>query len=175
MAIKNNILPVLIGTVVVIGIKILYIPITTEQLHYWLLPINKLLELFTGASSEWVSEKGYYYGAFDILIEKSCSGVNYWLMCTVVLYFLILKHYSSYIVKCLAFPILLLVSYMMTILVNATRIYSYLLVINGINFPQGLNSHVVHEAIGVIVYLFFLILIYLTTNTLLNKTYAKNS
>ena len=49
-----------------------------NALQFLLWPTSKLVALMTGASSSYLPEGGYFHAQLNIVINKSCSGFNFW-------------------------------------------------------------------------------------------------
>ena len=156
-----------------IGIFILFkfwfIYADNSSLAFILKPTSKLVGIVTGSSSIYLAESGYYFQDTNIIIDKSCSGFNFWLLCYSMLFFLIFKSLQKNSHKLLAIPSVMLGAYILTILVSTSRIYVSLTIQNSlINFLQ-IEQHIIHEAIGVITNLTFLVLFFAATKNYSTK------
>lgn len=140
-----------------------------DNLIFLLKPTDKIVGLLTGSNSVYLSDKGYYHGNLNILIEKSCSGFNFMLLCFCMLSFLFLK-YADKIFFYLTIPFALIVSYLLTIFVNASRIIASITMQQQANNFLPNRSHLIlHEIVGVIINLTFLILIYILSEKFLSN------
>jgi exosortase K len=132
-----------------------------DNLIFLLKPIDKIVGLLTGSHSVYFSEKGYYHANLNILIEKSCSGFNFMLLCYGMLFFLLLKYIENPFFKSLIIPVSLIISYVLTIFINSSRIFSSIIIQHQANIFLPDRPHlIIHEIVGVITNLTFLILIY---------------
>lgn len=172
---NRNIPYFIVVAVLFFFLKYVFSNTETDNLTFLLYPTNKLLELFTGTSSVYISEVGYFYQEMNITVEKSCSGFNFWILCFALFSFLMINNTNRY--KVLFLFLSLIISYVMTIFVNASRIFVSLIVCDFSKSVFPLQQHLIHEAVGVIIYLSFLILVYLLLDKFLkNKQfYAKLS
>jgi exosortase K len=142
-----------------------------NNLIFLLKPTNQLVGLLTGSTSTYFADSGYFYSNLNIVIEKSCSGFNFWILCFGMLGFLMIKHVGSSLQKAMAIPVCLLVAYIFTIFVNASRIFASIIIQHqSKNFAPNISHEVLHEIIGVTTNLSFLILAYyLLEKTLKNR------
>jgi exosortase K len=75
----------------------------------------------------------------------------------------------------LAFPIILTIAYMLTILVNTCRIYTVAIVQNYSIHWMAFDQAILHEAIGIVTHLSFLLISYYFIEKLLLKTQQQNA
>lgn len=137
-----------------------------NALQFLLWPTSKLVALMTGASSSYLPEGGYFHAQLNIVINKSCSGFNFWLICFLMLYSMGLFGAKKIVHKALWLPGSLFLAYLLTIFVNSSRILIALaLNSSGIGKEQAW----LHQAEGVFSYLFFLLIIYFSFDFLLKK------
>lgn len=113
-----------------------------------------------GSKSVFLSGEGYFHEQFNILINKSCSGFNFWLLSFLAFIYLIIKYLDKPLQKILSIPAVLLCTYLVTILVNSFRIFASVIVQNQTKFFLPNLQHLFHEAVGIITYLTFLVLTY---------------
>ncbi len=148
-------------------LKFSYTNSDTNDLNFLLSPTNQIVGLLTGSQSVFIQDSGYFYGQLNILIDKSCSGFNFWLICFLMLSFLTLKYFKNKASKISALSFSLIGAYIFTILVNSSRIYTSIIIQSK---TLSFTSHsIVHEIIGIVTNLTFLILIYLTVEKILIK------
>ena len=138
-------------------------------LTFLLKPMNLLLELITGQQSVYMPNDGYHYPTLNIVIDKSCSGFNFWLLCFLMLAFLIIKNLNHHFSKIVAIPIVLILSYLITIFTNTSRIFASIIIQQQANQIFIGGQHLIHESIGIITNLTFLILTYFLTENFLFK------
>ena len=143
-----------------------------DNLIFLLKPTEKIVGFLTSSHSFYLSDKGYYLVNLNILIEKSCSGFNFMLLCFCMLTFLLLKYADKIFFKYLIIPFSLVVSYLLTILVNTSRIFvSIIMQQQANNFLPDRPHLILHEIVGVITNLTFLILIYIILEKFLTNKY----
>lgn len=140
----------------------------TNDLFFLLKPTTACIELLTGSIATYSSNNGYYFEQLNFLIDKSCSGFNFWLLCFLMFSFLGLKYTLKPYHKIAIVPISLFLSYIATIGINTSRIYSSIILQSKIQNHFEVEYAIIHEAIGVATHLSFLIIIYLITEKLLN-------
>ena len=153
-------------------LKFGYTVADNDNLIFLLKPTNKIVELLTGSHSVYFSDKGFYHDNLNILIEKSCSGFNFLILCFCMLTFLFLKYVNKTNLKSLTILLALVVSYLLTIFVNSSRIFvSIIMQQQADNFLPNRPHLILHETVGVITNLTFLILIYIVSEKFLTNKY----
>ena len=138
-----------------------------NDLTFLLKPTDKLVGLLTGSQSVYISNSGYIHEHLNIIIDKSCSGFNFWILCFLLFAYLTVKYFDKSLQKILTLPTSLFVAYVLTIFVNTSRIFTSIVVQN---YTKGIflnQQHIIHEAIGVTTNLTFLILAYIIIEKLL--------
>lgn len=149
--------------------KFVYTHLTTDDLQLFLLPLDKIITLFSGAGSEYLPEQGYFYSSLNILIDKSCSGMNFFLLCFMMLSFMTVQHLSHWRYKFYALMVCALVAYLSAMFVNSARILTSIMLqqldVSGSYVATALS----HQAEGVFIYLLFLILIYAIYQIILSR------
>lgn len=140
---------------------------------FMLAPVIVIIELFTGASCVYMPESGgWYFGALNILIDKSCSGYNFWLLCFIMISFLTLRYFERSSYKAPLILAALFFSYCITLFVNTSRILASILIQNRIGgFLPLKYSALIHEACGIATNLGFLIIIYILIEKFLTRRY----
>ncbi|MDL2223765.1 exosortase K [Bacteroidales bacterium OttesenSCG-928-M06] len=153
-------------------LKIIYIYADTRDIIILLKPVDTLIQFTTNASSTFIPEKGYYFSKVEILIDKSCSGFNFMLLCFLMLFFSALKYFNRHFWKIMLLILTFVGSFFLTILVNTSRIIVSIKVHAMMEyFPMIVGKNILHQSIGIIIYLTFLILFYNLFNKLLKKNY----
>ena len=149
-----------------IFLKFLYSHATTDEIIYLLQPTNFIIELISNSESQYLPSQGYYNSHLNILIDKSCSGFNFLMLCYLMLVFSIVSKLQNNLSKVIVLPLLLLSSYLLTIFINSSRIMISIF-IRELGFSDFIiNESWLHQLEGTFVYLFFLIIVYLTIDTL---------
>lgn len=145
------------------------------QVDFLLRPTDGLVRLFTGQWSQ-LTTQGYYYPSLSIVIEKSCSGFNFWILSFVMSSFVCFTWIKKTMQRMLLLPLLLLCSWLLTIFVNASRILAS---IQTNALADQLAGHPIlwlHEAEGAFIYLISLIGLYFLLHYILQPkllTYEK--
>jgi exosortase K len=129
-----------------------------DSLAFLLNPTDKLVGLLAGSHSVYIAAAGYFHDSLNIVIDKSCSGFNFWILCFLLFTYLTVKRLDKPLHKTLAVPVSLICAYPLTIFANVSRIFASLIVESHTKnfFPE--RQYLIHEAIGIITYLSFLIL-----------------
>lgn len=172
MIANRNIFYYLTAIGLFIVLKFGYTIANTNDLIFLLKPTDKLVGLLTSSKSVYFADRGFYYRNLNVVIEKSCSGFNFLLLCFSMICILGLKYVRNPLYKTLITPVALVSAYLMTIFVNVSRIFASIVLQHQTNqfLPQNAQL-VVHETIGIITNLSFLLLgYYLLEGFLKNKT-----
>jgi len=165
-------------TVVVIFIlmKFAFSSAGNSGMVFLLAPTDKLAGWLTGSRSVFLPEYGYYHETLNVLIDKSCSGFNFLVLCFICFSYLMIKYFDKPLRKVLALPVSLGGAYLLTVFSNTSRIFVSIVVQNQTRniFPH--HQHLVHNAVGIIVNLSFLVLAYYLTEKFLEhrRTYEKS-
>jgi exosortase K len=170
---KKNIPYYLIGIGFFILLKFWFGNGENDNLMFLLKPTDSLISTLTNSKSVYQVGNGFYHGKLNILIDKSCSGYNFFLLCFLMLLFLSLKYIKRNHHRILSIPVCFIGAYLLTIFVNTSRIYvSIILQNNAIDF-LNIEQKIIHESIGIVTNLSFLIIIYLLVDNILINKYAK--
>ena len=141
-----------------------------NDLTFLIKPTDKLVGLLTGSHSVYLSESGYYHEHLNIIIDKSCSGFNFLILCFLLFTYLTVKHFDKTLSKILTVPTALIGAYLLTIFVNTSRIIASIVVQTQTKNIFLNQQYIIHEAIGIITNLSFLILAYILLDKfLINK------
>ncbi|MFM9948864.1 MAG: exosortase K [Saprospiraceae bacterium] len=132
-----------------------------NDLTFLLNPTDKLVGLLTGSHSVYLSGRGYYHEHLNIIIDKSCSGFNFWILCFLLFTYLAVKHFHKSLHKFLTIPTALIGAYLLTMFVNTSRIFASIIVQAQTKNIFLNQQPIIHEAIGIITNLTFLILAYI--------------
>lgn len=170
MDIKKNSFYYAIGILLFGMLKVAYTHMDANDLIFILSPTDKMISFLSNSKSVFLNETGYFHQDLNIIIEKSCSGFNFFILIFIIGYFVIINHFQNKKFKLLFLSILS--SWLLTAFVNTSRIIIAI-------FIQKLTPQIqintwFHQAQGTFVYLFFLILFYKTLNYLLTKYFPKN-
>ena len=147
-----------------------------DEPDFLLKPTSKLIGLLTGSSSVYLADSGYYHERLNIVIEKSCSGFNFWILCFLVFAYLAVKYFDKPLHKILTIPVALIGAYLLTIFVNTSRIFASVIVQNHTKNILFNQQYIIHETVGIITNLSFLVLAYYLTEKLLkHRQYNEKS
>lgn len=136
------------------GLKWWYRTATIEELGFVLRPVVTLVGLVTGESWTFSSEEGYFFPTLHVLVDRSCSGVNFFVITSATFAFIVLKNANGGCARPLFALVAAIAAYALTILANTGRI----LVMIRLDHLQLHPSPRVHEAIGAFFFLFALLL-----------------
>lgn len=124
----------------------------SDELQFLLYPVQKLVQVFTGLSAIYLAGEGYEFPGF--IIERSCAGINFLVICWCTLAWLSMHNSHPLRLQLKVLLFCLPLSYCLCIAANTFRILSALL----LQRLPGLHGPQVHEALGVVVYLSVLLL-----------------
>ena len=147
----------------------------TANLIFLLQPTSKFVGLLTGSSAVYLVDKGFYYDRLNIVIDKSCSGFNFWALGFLVFMSLAIKYFDKPLHKILAIPTVLIGAYLLTIFANTSRIFASIVVQHQTKHFLANQQPIIHETIGIVTNLTFLVTVYYLTEKILiyKQRYAK--
>ncbi len=157
---KNLILYFLIALIFGL-LKLFYTQSGNDGVLCLLRPTNYCIEWLTNSTAIYRNESGFYHEKLNIVIEKSCSGFTFFLLCFLMSSVAILPHLKTNAQRFFLLPFALSLAYFSTIFVNTSRIFIALKMrYFDLSFISK-NKAVLHEAEGVFVYLSFFILLHI--------------
>lgn len=168
MVSNKNMYNYLVAAGLIILLKIVFTQADNDNLFFLLKPTDRCIGILTGSTSVYLESSGYYHEKLNIVINKSCSGYNFWLICFAMLTFLLLQYADRDIKKLLVIPVALLLGYILTLFVNTSRIFASIIIYNQAKGIQGDWQHVIHQTIGITTNLTFLVAAYYITQRYLN-------
>ncbi len=135
-----------------------------DDLLFILKPIDKMVRVYTNTTSVYKNDSGFYNEKLNIIIDKSCSGFNFWILSFFLFSFLIFKFLQNPFYKITSIPFILICTYIFGVFVNTSRI------ISSISIEKTfLHLPYLHQSIGIINNLIFLILTYYFIEYYFNK------
>lgn len=140
-----------------------------DDLLFLLYPTDWLVGLLTGSASVYTPENGFFHGRLNMVVDKSCAGFNYWVLSFLLFTYLAVNHLKNNKEKASALFFALLGAYFFTIFVNASRIFVTIIVQPKTQHLLPNHQHLVHEAIGVVTNLTFLVLAYMLLEKILKR------
>lgn len=152
MSSKNTLLFILLVLLPAIAFKWLQRDWGSDELQFLLYPVQQLVQIFTGLPAYYQAGEGYIFPQF--VIEKSCAGVNFLVICWCSLGWLSLYNRHLWLARVGALVLCVPLSYCLCLAANTFRILSALM----LQRLPGLHGPQVHEALGVVVYLSVLLL-----------------
>lgn len=151
----------IICLIVVVIIKLFYRNAGSSSLLFILAPVTKLVETFTGIPFYYLPEGGYLSLDGSIEISAGCAGINFLVILFCTLVFSFIGQFCGTIKKAAMFPVFLIFSYIITIIVNTFRIVSSINISKFNDAWLGLDNVLFHKITGALVYFFFLALCYI--------------
>jgi exosortase K len=144
-------------------LKYLYTLSSNDDVLFLLFPTNICIELITGSKTLYSTDGGFAHTTLPINIDKSCSGFNFWLLSFSLLSLSTLHLYKRHWHKLAACVALLIISFIVTVFINVSRILIAILTLKYKGIYTFLSQGWMHEAQGAFIYLLFLILLYRST------------
>lgn len=148
----------------IVFILILYTSITyakTEQLSFLLFPVAYIVEKVFNSPLYYQEGVGFVYESMSVIINKSCSGATFWMICFSMLSFSfsgkIKKIKDKYLFIIGSFAL----SYFLTLVANVSRI---IMAIQLLRFKVSQTpqiERILHQWVGVLVYCVYLWGIYI--------------
>src|SRR5690349_15620554 len=86
---------VLVAGALVFIIKYLHARASTEDLLFILQPTSFAVQVFQKASAAFIPERGYVFRDLNIVIDKSCAGGNFFMLCFSVLIISVISNLSK--------------------------------------------------------------------------------
>lgn len=154
---------------VFVAMKFIYSGLSTDELRFFLLPLDRLVGLITGSTSVYIAGQGFYHPSFDILIDKSCSGFNFFALCFIMLGFLSVRYFKHTRHRIIAILAFFFLACILVTFVNGARILTSIFTGAMSATSAYRQDALMHEAEGAFIYLFFLIMIYTLFNFILMK------
>jgi exosortase K len=139
--------------------KFWYSNATTNELLFLLAPTDFLLSIFSSGKHQYVQNVGFYDEGLNIVIEKSCSGFNFFLLSFVVCAVVALPYFNNWKHKIALLCSTAIISWALTIGVNVARISTAILLKQHLRLESSFASQF-HELQGTFIYLFCLLFFY---------------
>jgi len=140
-----------------------------NDLIFLLKPIDTLVGLLTGSHSVYSLENGFFHENLNIIIDKSCSGFNFWVLSFLLFTYLTVRYFNKTLNKILTIPASLIGAYLLTIFVNTSRIFASIVIQRQTQNIFLNQQHIIHEVIGIITNLSFLVLAYIVIEKFLRN------
>lgn len=137
-----------------------YSTTSNDTLVFILKPLSSIISLFTDSDFTYTTDYGFYFRHLNITIDKSCSGINFWIISFVVFSISILRICKSHLQKLISIPLVLIATYVLTLFANTSRILSSIFIAKQTSFDYPW----LHQAEGVFIYLSVLIFTYTILN-----------
>lgn len=164
---SENIPHYLAGILLFVMLKFGFSYADNDSLLFLTKPTNTIISIIKDSEASYDSGEGFYHEKLYMVIDKSCSGFNFWVLAFIMTLFTSLRYIKNSGAKIWAFPTILVGAYLLTIIVNSSRILTSLL----LNEIIGTKYAWLHQAEGAFIYLSFLIAFYLILNYSLQKLY----
>jgi exosortase K len=152
--------------VIFIAFKLWFSAAAHHSLFFLLKPVDSVVGFFLASPSRYSPDTGFFHADLNILIDKSCCGFNFWILCFLMLSVCAFRHWKQPARRILVLPAALLGAYGITLCANASRILLALFIDSARAFPASLRPHL---AVGAFVYLFYLVAAYMACDYVLGR------
>jgi exosortase K len=156
---QNGIFYVL-GAMIAFGFKYHYSRAGSEDLQWVLAPTIGILERIGGIPFDWETGAGFINHAYHIIVGPSCAGVNFLTIAFSTLFFSFAYRLGGNRLKLAWLGISLCMAYVVTLGVNALRIFGAIYLYRADMYGGWITPARVHRIEGTVIYFFFLVLIY---------------
>lgn len=164
--------PVLI---VFIVMKAVFSLLSLNDLLIFLRPVSSLINLLTGIQPVFIEDYGFHFSDLNIVVGVSCSGYNFWALCFLLVAVSLLKISRSIYRIWIIIPLAILLSYILTILVNTIRIMISIYTQEMGDVVLTKQPHLlIHEITGTLVYVISLSLIFILISSFQKQSHKKN-
>ena len=144
-----------------IVLKLYYRESSSDELGFILSPTSYAVSFFSGLEFTYLPAQGYWNEVGQVLIDKSCAGMNFWVIAFSLAVFTSMRFYEGIQQQSLLFLILLIVTFLLTIIANTFRIMIAILMLKLESSVSFLKASWWHTIEGSFVYLSILITFYL--------------
>jgi len=146
--------------IALIALKLMHQQASVDDLQFLLQPVVQALSWSRPDIFTYLPGVGFVNANQSVIIDKGCSGLNFWVIACALGIFTVIPSMLSIRLKILAYLGLWVLAWAVTLLANTARI-NIALWYQQHSLPQPMMSPAgLHEAIGVVSYVVFLILYY---------------
>jgi exosortase K len=139
-------------------LKAIYSSATLSNLQAFIYPMIPVIELCTNLSFEWIPELGYSTDA-GIIIEKSCAGGNFFIICFAFLCFRLCE-FEGFFKTIIHMSFLGICSYVIMLIANTARIISAIKLSEWEWTHALIDPKTAHLALGSLLYIITLLFIH---------------
>ncbi|HEX7755398.1 MAG TPA: exosortase K [Niabella sp.] len=162
------------GAAAFVCLKLFYKLSTTDDLYFLLGPVSWVIKMITGYAAMYVPGKGFFFRADRIIINKSCSGFSFMLICLTLTVLLLVKYSRNEVLFLKRLVTGIGISYLFTLLVNSARILTLLWIKKTAFCTSRIAAGPLHELLGAFIYLLYLTTAYLISDHYLRKKYENS-
>jgi exosortase K len=153
--------------VLVLCIKLFYSAAGPDELRWILYPTAALVKAFTSLSFLFDPHKGYVAAGGAVVIGPGCAGLNFYVIALCMTTFSFIGRFNRH--KLYWFFVFVLVTYAVTLCVNAFRIVGGIMLLDVGRSMHFAVSGALHSAQGTLFYFAFLIAYFIALRAILNQ------
>ncbi|MGB0523972.1 MAG: exosortase K [Flammeovirgaceae bacterium] len=150
----------LIALAISIALKLFYRQASVDELKFLLAPTSWLVSGCSSLDFDYVPQMGYFHKFTAILINKSCAGMNFWVITFSLSVLTSIRYYNKVPHQILLLIFLVVISFMVTILANTCRIIISIFLLKLERIFSFLGTSWWHTFQGAFIYLTILIIFY---------------
>jgi len=145
---------------IIIGLKYFNTIADNDLLAFILVPTKTIVEFFTGTMATYNLTQGHLFESLHITIDKSCSGINFWIMSWAMSAFMSLRFLENTKQLILCLLGITGLSYLFTLFANASRIVGAIYLEDFFQEYTLVDAALIHQVQGAMTYLFCLVCFY---------------
>lgn len=164
---RDTLVILLLTIALALCIKLFYSTAGPDDLKWVLLPTTALVEGFSSISFLFDPQKGYVAIGLPVVIGPGCAGLNFYVIALCMCSFSFIRQFEKH--KLYWFLGFILITYVITLCVNAFRIVSGLILLElggSMNFAV---SDMMHTMQGTLFYFVFLVVYFVALQVILKQ------
>lgn len=161
--------------VFVVITKFFYRNADSTGLLFILKPVTAVVSFALNQPFEFVGAPGYSNLDGSVLIGPSCAGINFMIILFAMLTFTFIPVFNNFNRKLLTYLLILISSYLIAILVNASRIITSITILKYNLLEFFHDGRLVHKGVGILIYFFYLVLCYFISLKIIDNFIRRKS
>ncbi len=163
-----------VAAAIALGLKYIHTYLSIDYLLFILKPVASLVEKAMNSPFDYYPELGYVSDKLSVVIGRECAGINFFIVIFLMLTISFAAKVRGRKDKPLLMTYFLAVSYIVTIIANASRIITSILVLR-LGIAADIKQAVLlHQSVGVIFYFVYLACTYYLFSYLIKRMEVTN-